>query len=141
MAASSTVTYDNGEDYQGRLTGIRRVTIDWTSASDGSVTATTKKICGELVKAVTNPGATAPTASYDIAITDEESFDVLTNTDDNLADRHTSTTEEVYFLVKDHAGTPLAQSVHPVVCDVLSVAVTNAGDSKVGRIVIYYKPL
>lgn len=139
MAASSTVTYDDGPDHNGRLNGVRKVIIDWTSASDGSVTATAR-VSGTLIKAVTNPGATAPSANYDIAITDDEGIDILAACQSSLANRHTSTTEQVYFLVLDAAGTPLAQSVHPVVCDTLSVAVTNAGDSKVGRIVLYYKP-
>ena len=139
MAASSTITYDDADDYTGRQGAIRKVIIDWVSAADGSVTATTAKIVGTLIKAVTNPGTAAPSANYDIAIADGESVDVLAACQSNLANRHTSTTEQVYFLVLDAAGTPLAQSVHPVVCDVLSVAVTNAGDSKEGRIVLFYR--
>lgn len=139
MAASYTVTYDDGSDHNGRLNGVRRAIIDWVSASDGTVTATVR-VVGTLVKAVTNPGTAAPTDNYDIAITDGEGVNILTACQSTLANRHTSTTQEVYFLVLDAAGTPLAQSVHPVVCDTLSVAVTSAGDSKDGRIVLYYKP-
>lgn len=139
MAASSTVTYDDGADHNGRLNGVRKVIIDWVSASDGSVTATAR-VSGTLVKAVTNPGTAAPSANYDIAITDDEGADVLAACQSSLANRHTTSTEQVYFLVLDAAGTPLAQSVHPVVCDTLSVAVTNAGDSKEGRISLYYRP-
>lgn len=117
---------------------IKKVLIDWTSDdTTGAVSGTSRKVSGYLIKAVTDPGAAAPTASYDIAITDEESVNVLTACDDDLVDRHTSNTEEVYFLVKDHAGTPLAQSLRPAVCDKLTFAVTNAGNSKNGQIVLY----
>jgi len=131
-------TYDGGEDGAGLPSRVRRVVIDWTSDdTTGAVSGTTRKLCGRLVKAVTDPGATAPTANYDIALTDPESVNILTACQSTLADRHTSNTEEVYFLVKDAAGTPLAQPVHPIVCDAITVAVTNAGNSKVGQLILY----
>jgi len=134
MAGSSvTFTYDRGPG------PIKRVIADWVSDdSAGTASGTTaNKIIGRIVKAITDPGATAPTADYDITITDDEGVNVLTACDDDLADRHTSTTQEVYFLVKDHAGTPLAQSVHPVVCSTLAVAIANAGNSKVGQLILF----
>lgn len=139
MAASATVTYDDGSDHNGRLNGVRKVIVDWVSASDGTV-STTVRIAGTLVKAVTNPGATAPTDDYDITLTDGEGVDVLAACQAGLSNRDTATSEQVYFLVLDAAGTPLAQSVHPVVCDTLTVAVASAGDSKMGRLALYYKP-
>jgi hypothetical protein len=90
-----------------------------------------------LVKAVTDPGSAAPTANYDIALTDDEGVDLLAACQSTLADRHTANTEQVYFLVKDAAGTPLAQSLHPLVCDTITVSVTNAGNSKTGQIILY----
>ena len=134
MAGSSmTFTYDNiGE--------IRKVIADWISDdATGAVSGTCKKITGTLIKAVTDPSATAPTADYDIAITDELSVNVLGNCVDNLVDRHTSTTEEVYLLVSNLAATDPAGNVHPIVCDKLTFAVTNAGNSKAGQIVLYYR--
>lgn len=142
MAGSSmTFTYDDGQMDKGFSGGIRKVLIDWTSDdTTGAVSGTSKKIVGALIKAVTDPGAAAPTADYDIAITDEESFNVLTNCEDDLADRHTSTTEEVYFLIPNLAATDPGGVVHPVVCDKLTFAVSNAGNSKTGQIILYYKP-
>lgn len=141
MAGSSmTFTYDNGDDYTAGRGSIRKVIADWVSDdAAGTASGTTSKIVGRLIKAVTDPGSTAPDANYDIAITDEEGVDVLTACQSTLANRHTSTTEEVYFLVKDAAGTPLAQSVHPVVCDKLTVAVSAAGNSKTGQVILYYE--
>lgn len=133
MAASMTFTYE-------AFGPIVKVIADWTSAADGSAAGTTAvKVIGELVKAVTDPGATAPTANYDITITDEEGVDVLGACEDALADRHTSTTEQRYFFVLDTAATPLAQPIQPVVADKLTVTIANAGDSKVGQLILYVR--
>lgn len=141
MAGSSmTFAYDEGVDGGGYRGVIKKIIIDWTSDdTTGAVTGTTRKIVGRLIKAVTDPGATAPTDNYDIAITDEESVNILTACQSTLANRHTSTTQEVYFFILDAAATPLAQSSHPVVCDTLTVAVTAAGNSKTGQIILYYE--
>ena len=137
MAGSdSTINYDEGTDRKGQHGTVKRVIIDWTSDdADGTVTATTGKIVGELLKAVTNPSATAPTANYDIVITDAEGANVLANCYDDLIDRHTATTETVDFFLTGAANV----GARPVVCDVLTVAVTNAGNSKLGRVVLYYR--
>lgn len=135
MAGSSmTFTYDEASH-------IRRVIVDWVSDSaTGAVSGTCKKISGALIKAVTIPsGTAAPTADYDIAITDANSVNVLGNCMDNLADRHTANTEEVYFLVSSLAATDPNGVVPPVVCDALTFAVTAAGNSKAGQIIIYHK--
>ena len=120
---------------------IQKVIADWTSDdADGTVSGTTRIMVGELIKAITNPdGTDAPTDNYDITVKDEESFDVLSNTDDDLVDRDTANTEEVYFFEKDHAGTPLAQSVHPVVADKLTIKVAAAGNAKKGRLILYFR--
>lgn len=141
MAGSAmTFAYDKGVDGSGLDGRIRKLVIDWTSDdATGAVTGTSPKIVGELVKAVTDPGSAAPTDNYDIAITDEEGADILAACQSSLANRDTTNTEQVYFLVLDAAVTPLAQSIHPVVCDALTVAVTNAGNSKTGQIVLYVR--
>jgi len=132
MAGSvMTITYDETDQ-------IRKIIADWTSDdTTGAVSGTTKKITGRLVKGVTNPGATAPTDNYDIVVTDEESANVLVNCKDDLADRDTTNTEEVYFLVSNLAATDPGGVVHPVVCDKLTIAITNAGNSKNGRLILY----
>lgn len=134
MAGSSmTFSYDE--------TGpIKRIVADWVSDdATGAVSGTTKKIAGRLIKGVTDPGATAPTDNYDIAITDEESFDVLTACAGTLANRDTSNTEEVYFLVKNADAAPLSMAIHPAVCDKLTIAITNAGNSKNGQLILYWQ--
>lgn len=138
MAGSAMAfTYDNGVDGLGVQGRIRKITVDWTSDdSTGAVSGTTKKIVGELIKGVTDPGATAPTDDYDIAITDGEGVDVLGSSFTALGNRDTSNTEARYFGLTD--GT-LNTSAFPVVCDELTISITNAGNSKVGQLILYYR--
>lgn len=135
MAGSSmTFTYDRGPG------PIVRVICDWVSDdSDGSASGeTANKLVGRLVKAVTNPdGDAAPTDNYDITLTDTDGADALAGCQSTLANRDTANTEVAHFMLLDAATTPLAQSVHPVVCGPLTVAVANAGNSKAGRLVLY----
>lgn len=140
MAGSAmSFTYDDGADGAGHRAGVRRILIDWTSDdTTGAVSGTSRKIVGELIKGVTDPGATAPTDNYDIAITDEEGADVLGGSTSSLANRSTSATQTVYFGLSDATA---MIGAFPVVCDALTFSVTNAGNSKVGQIIIYYKPL
>lgn len=134
--AGSSMTFDYDE------TGpIKKIICDWVSDSaTGAVSGTTRKIVGHLIKGVTDPGGTAPTDNYDIAITDEEGVDVLAACAGTLANRDTANTEEVYFFVKTADVAPLSISVHPAVCDILTIAVTNAGNSKNGQLILYWKP-
>ena len=134
MAGSSmTFSYDN-------IGKIRKVIADWVSDdTTGAVSGTTVKIIGSLIKGVTDPGAAAPTASYDVVVTDEEGVNVLGNCRDDLIDRHTSNTEEVYFFVSDLATTDPGGIVHPAVTDKLTISVTNAGNSKDGQAILYYR--
>lgn len=140
MAASMTFTYDDGADGAGFRGGIRKLIVDWQSDAAGASTGTSRKVVGRLIKAVTDPGSAAPTDNYDITITDEEGVDVLAACQSTLANRDTTNSEQVYFLVLDTAATPLAQSVHPVVCDKLTVTIAAAGDTKTGQIILYYRP-
>jgi len=141
MAGSSmTFTYDDGADGGFTRTRVHRVIASWVSDdATGAVSGTTRKLAGRLVKAVTVPsGTAAPTDLYDIAMTDEQSVNVLAGVQSTLADRATATTQQVHFFVLDAAaGTPLAQSVHPIVCSTVTIAVTNAGNAKAGTIYLY----
>ena len=137
MAGSSmTFTYDRGYDGGGVLGRYSRVIADWVSDdATGAVTGTSRKIVGHLVKAVTDPGSPAPSANYDIALTDDASADILANTDATLANRHTTTSETVEFFVKNAAAAAMNRG--PVVCSTVTIAITNAGNSKAGQIILY----
>jgi hypothetical protein len=143
MAGSSmTFTYDDGADRLGLYCGVKKVIVDWVSDdSAGTASGTTAKIVGRLVKGVTDPsaGGTAPSDDYDITITDSEGVNVLANCSASLSNRDTANTEEVYFTLKDTAGTGNI-AAFPVVCDTLGVAVAAAGNSKAGQLILYYMP-
>ena len=147
MAGSSTtITYDNG-DLGASIGGrgsIRKVLISFTTDdTTGSVACTTEKISGELIKIVTDPGATAPTDNWDVVLTDEEGVDLSVHMDDvaiaALIARDTSNSEETYLPLEDTAGTGRIAN-WPVICDKLTVTVNNAGNSKTGQIILYYRP-
>src|SRR5574343_100376 len=67
------------------------ITLTWTAHTDGSFTSVaTPYIDGMVLMAETNPGATAPTANYDITLTSSDGVDVFGGA---LLNRHTSTSE------------------------------------------------
>lgn len=98
---------------------IRRIIATIVAdASDASVPATAlPAIEGRLVAIATNPGATAPTANYDITVEDQHGADVLQGCGLN---RHTTNSERAAVV---HASS----SVHPVVGrqDTLTLKIAN----------------
>lgn len=133
-----TFAYDDGYDGSGRAHAMRKVICSWSTDGSGDASGTTAKLVGTLVKATTNP-ADGPTDNYDITLTDEDGINILSSCDDDLADRDTTTSEEVYFLVKDHAGSPVAQSIQPVICGPLIVTVAAGGSSKSGVLNLFLR--
>ena len=118
MAGSVTIEYEN------QLTASV-VTWTWTSDSSGDVSGTdTLKLSGQALRFVTDPSATAPTADYDITILDENGVDIAAAA---LADRHTSTSEQV---IPDPG---------PAFSSKLSLVVANAGNAKIGTLKMYYR--
>lgn len=116
---------------------VEVVQIDWVGdASDGSVPATSITLSGYVQKAITNPGTTAPTANYDIALADPEdsALDALAAA---LQNRHTTNTEQVYPRI---AGAPGTVSSFPVFLQpgTYSLQITNNSQaSATGRILLY----
>jgi len=109
---------------------VKKVTFAWAtlSSSSGGVTATTTKAYnGAIERLVTIPGAgaLAPTASYDITVSDQDSTDVLMAAGMN---RHTANTEQVN-----------AASLGIVANDTLTINVTNAGSSNAGTAIVYIR--
>jgi len=99
---------------------IEVITLTCTAdAADASfpATALTNKFTGYLIALETNPGATAPTANYDIVLNDAEGNDVLQGVG---ANRHTSTTEKVPIV---YSGTALHPIIHAT--DTLTWTITN----------------
>lgn len=71
--------------------------VAWTASSvDGSIIDTTLTgVHGSLMKVITNPGSTAPTANYDITIADADDA-TLDAANSLLLNRHTTNTEVVF---------------------------------------------
>jgi hypothetical protein len=114
--AVGTITFKQSNS--GRF---RSITATCTASStDGSFPATNLPgFSGRLVALRTNPGATAPTASYDITLVDEDGLDRLQGVG---ADRHTSNSEHATIV---YSGT----SVNPLVTADDTLALTLANNS------------
>jgi hypothetical protein len=119
MAGTVTVT-----EHASR--SVKKIIWAWTSTSGGAAgDVTTREYIGKLVGLTTIPGAAAPTDNYDIVVTDEDGHDVLLGAG---ANRDTANTEHV-----------AETSLGAVAGSTLTLAVTNAGDTKVGTVILYIK--
>jgi hypothetical protein len=118
-----------------KSSGGRCLIVAWTSDAAGAVTATIN-IAGLIHKVVTNPGATAPSANYDITLVDEDGIDIAQGL---LANRHTTNSEEVY-LYKEATLTGSVPAAIPIFhAGALTLTIAAAGDSKQGVVRIYYR--
>jgi hypothetical protein len=94
MAGSVVVTYTTRALNTGNK--IKVASIAWTAdAADGSVPNTAlNDLSGHLVKVITNPGAVAPTANYDIKLLDHDDS-TIDAANAAIVDRHTTSSEIV----------------------------------------------
>lgn len=122
-AAAQTVTIT--EETVG---SIQKVVVAWTSDAAGDATGSTSGVFnGRVLAVVTDPdGTDAPTALYDVTMTDEDSVDVLNGTG---ADRSATAIEQV----TDEA------SLGVVANDALTFTVSNAGNAKKGKLYLYIR--
>lgn len=134
MAGTVTVTRVPYKALEGQR--IECVQIDWVAdAAAASVPNTNiDHLYGYVLKIITNPGSTAPTANYDMALGDPEdtTLDALGGL---IANRHTSNTEQVYGIIKN--GSDIAP--YPIfLCGTYQFQLTNnAVNSATGRVLIY----
>jgi len=131
MVASATKLYAPDPPMTPtREQSVGKIVVDWVSAADGSCNvALDKKLNGFIRRVLANPagGADAPTDNYDITLEDQEGFDVLGGL---LANRDTATTELV-DVAATFAGGIAVSGTH-------TLKIAAAGDTKKGRIIIYY---
>ena len=107
--------------------GLQKIKWTWTCSSAGAYTgASTYRYNGYVAQLVTVPaaGGDAPTALYDVTITDGDSVDVLAGVG---ADRSATATE--YKAHVDGLGF--------IKSSLLTLNVSNAGDIKQGTAVLY----
>lgn len=110
-----------------RIGFIHKITFDWTSSAGGAADATTTNYYTGIVERVVQiPGAATPTAAYDVVVNDDDGADVLLGLGANLSEA--ATTQKV---AADKLGT--------VANAQLVLAVTNAGNAKTGKTIIYLR--
>jgi len=135
LMAEGAVITEVVKSIGGSHTGMYTLTLAWTSDSEtGAVeAATSDEITAWLegkwimsAKTVPGTGNEAPTAAYDITITDEDGFSIF-GTD--LNDRSATATEEALPYV---AGTKAPR----LITGALTTSVSAAGKSKTGKIIL-----
>lgn len=109
---------------------IKKIKFAWTSGTGGDIGkadgTTTNAYSGKILGLTTVPdGVAAPTDDYDVVINDQDNVDVLMG---GGADRDTANTEYV-----------LSASLGAVANDTLTLAITNAGDTKQGTVYLYIR--
>lgn len=123
--------------YKKNGSDIVKQTFDWVSDGSGNATVVASQIAsGEIQRVVFVPSTTAaPTANYDITLTDDKSVDVLAGQGANLgASGNTHVCPGLPL--KDGTTT----SVVPIVVDsILTLNVSNAGASKAGSVIVYLR--
>ena len=127
---AGTVTIDYEDTYT-----IKKVVFDWLSSSGGAADAISKKIIGQILRVGFTPdgGGLQPTDQYDVVINDEQSIDILQGLGGNLS--NVTATDAVPVVTNGTAG----NMAPAVVSDILTLAVTNAGDAKAGEVAIWYR--
>ncbi len=123
MAGTLTVTTAN------KGAGITEYTLDWLSDASGDVSGNNfdiKRGHIEAVRFAPDGGGTAPSAAYDVTLTDSNSFDLLTGLGANLS--ATATTR----------SKPLVNTSGTLFFDGGSVdlVVANAGNAKGGIVYV-----
>jgi hypothetical protein len=107
---------------------VKKLTFAWTSSAGGAADGTsTAAFDGKLVGMTTIPagGGSAPSDDYDVVVTDASGHDVLLGAG---ANRDTANTEHV-----------AEGSLGAVAGSTLTLAVTNAGATKGGTVVLYLR--
>jgi len=118
---------------QVSMSGVTCVTVDWLSSSTGICTSVLSDVYGIILRVTINPGATSPTAAYDMTLKDADGWDVLDGQGSNLSATVTSSTACC-------VGSSTLGFVPVTVVGSLTLSITNAGASKVGAIRLYLKP-
>src|SRR3990167_331551 len=106
---------------------IKRITFDWTSSAGGAADGTTTALyTGDVIYAAFIPGtgANQPSDLYDVTLVDSGAVDVLAGDGANL-----SNAANVYL--------DDADGLTSVTASALTLAVTNAGASNTGQVVIF----
>lgn len=113
---------------------VSKHTFEWVSDASGNVTMPSSVLVGGIIKRVVFvPGSPAPTALYDVTLTDSDGVDVLAGQGANLpASGVTQVCPGIPF--KDGTTTSTTQII---VESILTLNVTNAGNATQGKVIVY----
>jgi len=136
---AGTVTHDI--EY-GATASMARHVITWVSSSGGAVGPTfdsgsLKRISGVILRVIEQPdtGGTKPSDSYDVLFEDESGTDLLGGQGANVdADATIDVCPGLPFT--DGVTTSL---VPPALHDVPVLRITNAGNAKGGKLILYVR--
>lgn len=112
-----------------RIGRIHKVNFTWTSSAGGAADGvTTGSYNGEIVRAVQIPdsGGTQPTDQFDVVVNDADGADALVGLGANL-----SNAAQTSKTAKDGLGA--------IANTPLTLAVTNAGNAKGGKTILYIR--
>jgi hypothetical protein len=124
------------ENAKASAAPVRKLVISWTSDGSGNATGNTGGINGVVLCVVFDPDdSAAPTDQYDVTLSDENGVDILAGQGANLS---SSASSAVCPGIAFTDGTT-ASTVPRAVCGDLSLSVSNAGDTKKGQVVIYFR--
>lgn len=124
-------------DHRKNGSDVVKHTFDWVSSAGGAATIPSGvAVSGAIARVVFVPSASAvPTAAYDVTLTDADGIDVLAGQGANLSESAASSV---------CPGTPLRDGTTTsvlvtIVDSVLTLNVTNAGNAKAGKVVVYVR--
>jgi hypothetical protein len=125
-------------NYRQNGSDVVKHTFDWVSDAGGNATvASDLAVSGKIERVVIVPSASAaPTALYDMTLTGPHGIDLLAAQGANLSDTLASHFAPAIAL-KD--GTVTAASYSVTVDDILTLNVSNAGNAKAGKVVVYVR--
>jgi len=132
FAASIVMAASTATQHHSRFGSLNILLISWTAAAGGAFTSyETRNINGMVWGVETDPGVSAPTASYDITLKDQYGLDIMGA---KLADRASGETQFVQPYNTDQSEY-LSMPVHGP----LTVAISNNSvTAATGKIMIYY---
>lgn len=124
-------------NYRENGSDIVKHTFDWVSDASGDAEVVSGvAVSGAIARVVFIPSATAaPTANYDVTLTDSDGIDVLAGQGANLSDTVSSSVCPGIPL-KDGTTTSV---ILTIVDSILTLTVANAGDTKAGKVIVYVR--
>ena len=116
------------------LYNMKKVTFEWTSSTGGAATKTTNVSYDGLVyRVIIAPGSsdTTPSAGYDIAINDDDGYDILNGLG---TDSSTGTTAHYGVSTGGDSKSPIT-----AVSSKLNLVVSDAGSENTGEVIVYIR--